>query len=304
MIQLLLLFCILLFVLQADARASFAADQLLQFNEEESMLLLKLQRIEHQSIQLHENIRKRLQRAGIQYNNDDADADEEGGDDPFGKQMSHLYEMSDELNEQVGTLRQRITKSSIDDIIEEYGEGPIKVVLELEFLELDHDDDHRPTTTYRDNEAKSTRMSILLWPDTPHAAWTWLEQIGRHIWDDAEFRWESPTQPSLELTPTKMDPLQRGQLEFVEHHDHPNLHGAWTVGLRETEEGMLQMFLNLQENGEYQKHETCVGKVVDGFHALQKLMEATRLNGNASSIRVKRMSAMHMSKRDMAMNHI
>jgi hypothetical protein len=103
-------------------------------------------------------------------NNNEDDADEGGGDDQLGKEMSHLYKTSNELNEQVAILQQQITKSSIYDIIKEYGEGPIKVVLELEFLEHDHDNDHQPTTTYHGNEESSGGMSILLWPDTPHAS--------------------------------------------------------------------------------------------------------------------------------------
>lgn len=270
-------------VLQADSKANFAAEQLLLYEEEESTLLLRLQRLEYQSIHLHQNIRKRLH--GSNNHNDE---------DPLGKQM---VEMSEELNEQVSTLQNQISTSSIHHIVKEYGEGPVKVVFELEFL----------------NQASTNgQMSILLWPDTPHAAWTWLEQIERHIWDDADFSWDL-TQPTLDLTPSKADPLNRGQMEFVEHHkvsSSRSLHEAWTVGLRQTEEGALQLFLNLQDNGEYQKHETCVGKILNGYDSLQRLLGATRFLGEEDDaaakpkVRVKRISAMHLTKNEIGMNHL
>jgi cyclophilin family peptidyl-prolyl cis-trans isomerase len=294
--QLALIFIICTFVLQAHSRASMAAEQMQLFKEEESILLLQLQKIERQSIQLHENLRGRLRRAGIV----SKDEDSEDGGDPLGAQQMQLYEMTQELNDQVETLQNRIQTSARDHIIQEYGEGPVKVVLELEFMnEQGANGKHSEDNFHRRNQESSTRLTIVLWPDTPHAAWTWLEQMGRHIWDDVSFRW-STTQPILELTPNKADPLKRGRLEFAEHFDHEHLHGAWTVGLRqEGDTGKLQLFLNLQDNAAYQRHESCVGKVVDGFDALQRLLEAARVTGDVSTIRVGEASAMHMTKREL-----
>merc|ERR1712224_907763 len=87
---------------------------------------------------------------------------------------------------------------------------------------------------------------------------------------------------------------QYRRLEFVEHHrnaDSWNLdmhHGPWTIGLREipieeeVEQGdgannnsksRLEMFVNLADNSERWKHETCVGKITGGFDTLQRLLE-------------------------------
>jgi cyclophilin family peptidyl-prolyl cis-trans isomerase len=288
--QLALLFIIFILVLQSHMRSSFAQEKLLQFREEESQLMLHLQKIERHSLRLHENIRRRLQKAGIP----------EDDEDPLLTQTSQLYQMSEELNEQVGSLEESIKHQSRDNIIRELGEGPVKVVLELEFLDKDESLVAQPPNNFQRRRTESnTQISILLWPETPHAAWTWLEQIERHIWDGAVFHW-STSQPVLEVAPSKADPLQRGRLEFTEHvTDHSNWHGAWTVGMRETN-GKLQMFFNLQDNAEYQKHETCVGKVLDGFDALQRLLEAPRRqNGDVSSIRIKKANAMHVTKREL-----
>jgi cyclophilin family peptidyl-prolyl cis-trans isomerase len=141
-------------------------------------------------------------------------------------------------------------------------------------------------------------ITILLWPDTPHAIWIWLEQVGRHVWDDSVFEWDAK-QTVLELSPSKEDPLKRGRLEFVKHHN-PNVHGAWTIGLRQTKDtGKLQMFINLQDNAYYLKHESCVGKILDGFDALHRLLKANRAVGDLSVVHVKRVNAMHMTQREI-----
>jgi hypothetical protein len=297
LMQLGLLFVIFLLVLQSHSRASRATEQLLLFKEEESMLLLQLQKIEKQSLTLHENIRTRMKRAGIYATK-------------VGEQTSELYEMTQELNGQVETVQARIEQSGRDHIIQEYGEGPVKVVLELEFLEhtntaggLKKNNQKKKKATpysnfFQTQDNNRSYITILLWPETPHAAWTWLEQIGRHVWDGASFRSNS-NEPLLELAPIKQDPLHRGQLQFEEFHDTPHWHSAWSVGVRNSEEGGLQMTLNLSDNTE--SKDTCIGRIVDGYDALQRLFESTvNSNGDFTAARVKRVSAMHMTHMELS----
>jgi hypothetical protein len=291
--QLALLVVILVLVVHSHMRASFAAEQLIQFKEEESLMLLQLQKIERHSLQIHENISKRLRKAGI------SDSATEDQADPLSRQKSDLLFMSKELNAQTAMVQDRLQESAGEHIVEEYGEGPVKVVLEIDFP-----DEYERVNYYSSKNQHnmafdgSTHLSIILWPDTPYAAWTWLEQIGRHVWDGAVINW-SLNQPVLEMTPAKPDPLGRGRLDFVETEHNNNLHGAWTVGLREDDHGQLQMFLNRQDNGEYHQHEACVGKVLDGFEALQRIVEVTRDNRDVSSIRIKKAHAVHVTKREL-----
>lgn len=281
LIQLCLLFTILVLVLQSESQASFTAEQLRRFKEEESGLVLQLQRIERHSIALHENIRTQLRRAGM-----------EDSVDPLGEQTAQLYEMTRELSHQAETLQERITEDSINQIVQEYGEGPAMVVIELEFLDGNFVDKE----TY---PKKDMQLSMFLWPDTPHAIWVWLEQIERHVWDDAFFEWDTKD-TVLKLSPSEPDPLKRGHLQFVEHHNNPHLHGAWTIGLRQNDEsGQLQMFINLQDNSNNKKHETCIGKILDGYDAIQRLLEAKREVRDFSVVHVKRVNAMHMTQREI-----
>jgi cyclophilin family peptidyl-prolyl cis-trans isomerase len=284
-LQILIVLAVTVLVWESHHKALFAAVQLTQFKEEESLLLLHLQKIEQQSIQLHENL-NRLAKAGpnakgAQDSNSlgaaAADSGEKVDFELIHKQTQQLYQMEEELNHEVKTLQTRIQQSARSHIVQEFGEGPVQVILELHF----------------DQEGPS-RISILLWHDTPHAAWTWLEQIGRHVWDGADFKWQEAH--VIDAGPRKQDPLG-GKIEFVEQGQHS--HEAWTVGLKEDDGGSLGFYINLQDNKNYHKSEVCVGKVIDGFDALQRLLEVSRSKSyDKASIQIKSATAMHVTKRE------
>lgn len=283
------MFVILLMIMQSHYHATFAEQQLLRYREEESALLLQLHKIERHSIKLHKSIRSRLERAGVQV---------PAGSDSYDE--SPLHEMAQALHGQILPLQEAIQNDARANIVEEYGEGPVKLALELQF--------HSDNDKTKEVSSLNTRMDILLWPDTPHAVWTLLEQVDRHVWDGALVHW-SPDQPILELTPTRTDPLNRGKLEFSEfipHHD--SWHGAWTVGIREDPEtGKLQLFMNLQDNAEFQEHETCVGKILAGFDTLQRVLSVSRQlggeeeEGSPTTVTIRQASAMHVTKRELGL---
>ncbi len=317
--QLLLLLGIALLVVWSRTEAAFATDTLLRLKESESMGLLKLHRLESHSMHIHEQMRHRILRESnrnkdFDYLLDGEDLDEAIGpeDDPLMNQYEHLVTMSADLHKHadITTLQRTIQETAVDEIISTFGEGPVKVVVELDFGD-------KTTTEKRDtrrinNMVKGTYISIILWPDTPHAAWTWLEQIRRSIWDGS-FLKLNPTSTLLQVGPTKHDPKDRGHLEFVESHSleeksNPDMHhGAWTIGLRETisedhKKSHLEMFINLADNREELKHETCIGKIFDGFDALQRLLEGIEVSpdGEANtSVSVKSVSAMHMTHHEL-----
>eukprot|EP00529_Nitzschia_sp_RCC80_P024856 CAMPEP_0113498688 /NCGR_PEP_ID=MMETSP0014_2-20120614/31318_1 /TAXON_ID=2857 /ORGANISM="Nitzschia sp." /LENGTH=535 /DNA_ID=CAMNT_0000392753 /DNA_START=253 /DNA_END=1860 /DNA_ORIENTATION=+ /assembly_acc=CAM_ASM_000159 len=282
-LQVVIVLAVTALVWESHHKALFAAHQLTQFKQEESLLLLHLQKIEQQSIQLHETI-GRLAKVGV--SKDASDKDGNGEDsvdfDLIHKQTQQLYQMEEELNHEVKTLQTRIQQSARNHIIEEFGEGPVQVILELDF--------GNPSTA-----SSPSRIAILLWHDTPHAAWTLLEQIGRHVWDDADFQW---TQGHIiDAVPHVADPMG-SKIEFVEQSQHG--HEAWTVGVRESENGIMGMYINLQDNTNLHKHETCVGKVIDGFDALQRLLEVARTQRyeDGKSIKILKASAMHVAKKE------
>ena len=279
-LQILIVLAVTILVWESHHKALFAAEQLNQFKEEESLLLLHLQKIEQQSIQLHENL-NRLAKAGPDAKSQDSTKGADSSDavdfELIHKQTQQLYQMEEELNNEVKTLQTRIQQSARSHIVQEFGEGPVQVILDLHF----------------DKEGPS-RISILLWHDTPHAAWTWLEQVGRHVWDGADFKWQEAH--VIDAGPRKQDPLG-GKIEFVEQGQHS--HEAWTVGLKEDDGGALGMYINLQDNKNYHKSEVCVGKVIDGFDALQRLLEVSRSKSNEkTTIQIKSATAMHVTKRE------
>jgi len=286
------------------------------------MGLLKLHRLESHSIHVHELMRNRILReSGRSKDTDDLEDLFDGEDppeaidprdDPLLGQYQQLSRLATDLRKHadIMTLQSTLQETAIDEIVSTYGEGPVKVVVELDFA------DKKLLVFSQTNNrkmAERSSISIILWPDTPHAAWTLLEQIQRSLWDGS-FVKLNPTSTVLQFGPTKDDPKDRGHLEFVESHPPSDArnngdfhHGAWTIGLREAisedhSKSNLEMFINLADNSDERKHETCIGMIFDGFDTLQRLLEGVEVtpNGNAkTNVAVKTVRAMHMNHHEL-----
>ena len=257
---------------------AFYAQQLSQFKDEESLLLMHLQIIEQQSLHL-----SRLAQSGVRNNNSNNDGEEAVDFDLIHKQTEQLHFMEEAIYHAL--LQTRIQQSARNHIIEKFGEGPVDVVLKLDFSQMDQGNIGHDTITVR------------LWNDTPHAAWTWLEQIERNVWEGAQFTWQQGQ--IIDVIPQKEDPAG-SKIEFIEQSQHG--HEALTVGLRESETGEMSMYVNLQDNSSIHKHETCVGKVNDGFDTLQRVLESSRNaqshNDSPPVIPIKRVTAMHVTQKE------
>ena len=321
-LQLMLLIGITILVVGSRSQAAFASDTLLRLKETESMGLLKLHMLESHSMQVHELMQRRLLRDSDRNKDTDELEDLFDGedpkeainqeDDPLMTHYQQLSKMALDLRNHadITTLQSTLQETAIDEIISTYGEGPVKVVVEMDFGNKVQNNNRQGGSI--NGMAKGTYISIVLWPDAPHAAWTWLEQIQRSIWDGS-FVQLNPTSTQLQFGPTKTDPKERGHLEFVENHavqenSNPDMHhGAWTIGLREAisddhTKSSLEMFINLADNREERKHETCIGKIFDGFDALQRLLEGIDVGTDGqvnTNVFVKSVSAMHMTHQEV-----
>lgn len=276
LLQVVIVLAVIALVYESHNKALFATEKLMQFKEEESLLLLHLHQIEDITIHLHENF-QRLAEASEDGADGGGGSGASQGDEPrvdydlLDKQIKQLQQMENDVSKEVETLKKRIQRSARGHIIKEFGEGPVQVTLELDFGDSK-------------SNAESNRISILLWHDTPHAAWTWLEQIGNNVWDGAEFKWQESHIIDAVPPKNKVDGERDGRIEFIEHPKREE-HAAWTVGVRQLPNnnggrGAMGMYINLQDNSKLHRHETCVGKVIDGFDTLQTLLEKSRNNGD------------------------
>jgi nitrate reductase NapE component len=294
LLQVAVVFAVGFLVWDSNQKALLTTEKLHQYRHSESMLMLHLQRIEQQSIHLHENL--------IQLH-DGSDIANSGSSkqkapsstvdsDLIRKQMQQLQQMEEELEHEVKSLQTKIKKSARNSIIHSYGEGPVQVVLEVD---LGGDTKvYGDSKAARDEKDGFNRISILLWHDTPHAAWTWLEQIESSAWDNV--LWEVDRGLSIEAAVSPLAlPEDGGKLQFVEKAQ--KAHEAWTVGFSNMEDGGSGIFINLKDNSHYHRHEVCVGKVLDGFSVLQRLVEVSRQK-DGPPIKIKRATASHMTRRD------
>jgi hypothetical protein len=267
-------------VFDSYIKAVSTTQRLDQLKEDESMMMLHLQRIEQQSIHLHENLSRISEmREGIV-----ASDTQQTGASPLKAeavdsnlirvQTQQLYQMEEELDHELRALQSKLQHVARSSIIRTYGEGPVKVVLELDF----------PDGT---SEAGNNMISILLWYDTPHAAWTWLQQILKGEWNGSSFMIGNAF--SVDASPVVAN---AGTLNFVEKSQKS--HDAWTVGLTDNE-GNLGMFINLQDNSDSRKRDVCVGKVIDGFDALQRLVDVSRRD-TRQPVTIQRATATHLTR--------
>lgn len=278
--QILVICTVSFLVYDSYTKALSTTERLERFQNDESMLMLHLRRLEQQSINLHEN----LSRLGEMSERTAALENQHGGAFPLKTeavdsnlirvQTQQLYQMEEELDQELRTLQVKLQHVARSAIIRTYGEGPVKVILDLDFPEGTVD-------------AGNNAISILLWYDTPHAAWTWLQQIRKGEWNGSSFRVGKTF--SVDASPA-ID--NAGTLDFVEKSQKS--HDAWTVGLTDNE-GNLGMFINLQDNSASRKHDACVGKVIDGFDTLQRLVDVTRRD-TRRSVTIQRVTATHLAR--------
>jgi len=270
--------CIVLIVVyllfDSHSKANLIAAEVKENKDQVSMLFLHLHRIQEHSLQLHESM-ERFSLEGIAKTSDQndsgslSDGNVENSNqsqqqeksmfrgaglnmDLIHKQTQQLLQMEEEINHEVRNLHAHVQRTAVRSIVREYGEGPVQIVLELQL----------------EGETTRSLISILLWHDAPHAAWTWLEQINRGLWNGASFHMDN----TRILSANPSHPDTETHLDFVEKSSHT--HEAWTVGLTDnpSTDG-LELFINLEDNTDFSRHNVCAGKVFDGFNALHRLME-------------------------------
>jgi hypothetical protein len=267
---------VILFVRDAYQTAIRTSEQLLVVKHEESMMMLHLKRLEEQSLHLHENMARWISNGRVvAMANGGASGDADVDGDLIKVQTQQLLQMEDELSHQVKTLQTTIQQSDRAEIVKALGDGPVQVLLDLVFPDQLH--------------TSSSKIAILLWYDTPHAAWTLIDQIQRGAWEGAVFSMDKTL--AVVAVPPMSATIKK--LEFVEKG--AKTHEAWTVGLGETPQGEMSLFVNLQDNSQYHSHEVCVGKVIDGFDTLQRLTKATRAG---SQVTIREATALHLTKRE------
>lgn len=274
-LQMLVIGLVVFLVYDSYTRAVSTSTRLDSLSSEESMMMLHLQRIEQQSIHLHENLARLTDLSGsiVASDSDSGTRTESVDSNLIQVQTQQLYQMEEELDHELRALQATLQNVARSSIVRTFGEGPVQVVLDLDFPGQPH--------------SSHDSIAILLWYDTPHAAWTWLKQIQEGEWNGASF--DAGKHSTIDAAPIIVN---AGTLDFVEKSRKG--HEAWTVGLSDNG-GSLGMFINLQDNSKANKHNVCVGKVIDGFDALQRLVDVSRHNAR-QTVTIKEATASHLTR--------
>jgi len=164
------------------------------------------------------------------------------------KEVQHWKRQADEVDREVAALQDFMQQGARQEISSRYGAGSVHVNLDVGLT-----------------DAGPSQLTIELFDETPHAAWVWLQQIAHGDWAGAHFIWH-PSHMILASPPKSTT----AKLEFVEKTTHA--HQAWTVGLTPSDNGGYNFYINLQDNSHLHEGDVCLGKIVGGFDALQRLM--------------------------------
>ena len=272
-VVLVLLFCVACFTAGSYHRVFEATAQLETVQREESLLLLHLHKVEEQLIELHDNLRRLTDRT-------DGSPVMNGGpqrlsvdSDLLDVQMRKLREMEAELDHEVRSLQNRLSETAKQSIVSNFGEGAVQVDLDISFGDE------------KDNALMSNTISIRLWHDTPHTAWTFLQQVQNGGWNGAKF---SVYHGRALLVQTENGGEVAPQVDFIERSLRG--HDRYTVGL--TDNGII---LNIQDNRDYFKKEASVGVITSGFDTLRQIV--TEVEGSHSeNAMIKRASVSHLRK--------
>jgi cyclophilin family peptidyl-prolyl cis-trans isomerase len=267
--QIIIFCCVFYIVYDSYTKLITTSGQLQKLKDDEGMMMLHLHRIEQQSIHLHESIAK-IGEINGQTHEALTEESWSSEDNQIHTQTQQLYEMEQELDHELRALQAKLQQAARSSIISKYGDGPIKVVLEMDL----------PDET-------TNSISILLWYDTPHAAWTWLKQIQVGEWNGSEFKVGDLS--SIDAQPVIFN---AGTLDFLEKSQKN--HEPWTVGLSNSE-GNLNMFINLKDNSEERQYAVCVGKVIDGFDVIQKMLTASQKD-DTRPIRIHQATAAQLTR--------
>lgn len=279
-LQLIALLVITCLVWESYRRSRSTTEQFEKLKHDEGLMIMHLQKLEQASIQLHEVLGRLADTARL-HNPMAAQEGQKADNLPVDAELirvetQRLQQYEEELQHEVRGLSSKLQRSARDSIVKTFGEGPIQISFDVDFGTI---------------IGAPERISISLGYDTPYAAWALIQQIQKDDWIGAKFTVEN----GFKLTLSSSVINKEAKLDFLEKSRQK--HEAWTVGITELEGGGLQLFVNLQDNSETYKHEVCIGKVVEGFGTLQKLVASTRkLDGSDRPVTIKNAFASRMSK--------
>lgn len=180
--------------------------------------------------------------------------------------LTRLGEMQAKVegeNARADSLRERVRTLSRTEALQKHGPGPHRVEIELTFAP-----DERPNSFI----VELASLDIM-----PHAVDTFLEMVASGLWDGCSFVMN--TVHGVKASPLPIDEHgvdklyafeKKGlnQLTFSEFsEEYP--HKPYTLGFAGGDSP--SWYINTEDNTDFHRGEPCFGKVVSGFHTVDRL---------------------------------
>lgn len=273
-------FCLLGFLLYGNARSSLRrtvkeVEELVVFSEklhrklryaEREMKILEKELVEldilEQSREEDEITKDILDRSSV-FANPELNAQKK-------KQEEKLKEVQTKAD----YFRKKVVATNKQDVIDKYGDGQIRVTMELIFPPTLADDGSRVP----DKGPSTIVMEMAPLDLMPHSVYTFLEMVSEGLIDGCSF--VTNNEHTLKTAPLSYDGKnsKRKTMQFYEANlesvafqeyspDFP--HKKYTVGF--AGHGSPSFYINTEDNSAIHDDEPCFAKIVSGFDTVQRL---------------------------------
>jgi len=182
----------------------------------------------------------------------------------------------DELQKQADYFRQMVVAANKQDVIDKYGDGNIRVTMDLIFPPTVADDG----SLVPDKGPSTIVMEMAPLDLMPHSVYTFLEMVSEGLIDGCSF--VTNNEHTLKTAPLPYDgknsrlktrQFYDANLESVAFQEYSKdfPHKKHTVGF--AGHGSPSFYINTEDNSEIHDDEPCFAKIVSGFDTVQRLDE-------------------------------
>jgi len=198
------------------------------------------------------------------------------------EEMNHQKEKLKEAQSQADKLKSQVIEISKQDAVAKYGNGDIRIQMDLIFPPTILEDG----TVVADTGPRTIIMEMASLELMPHSVYTFLEMISEGLLDGCSFIINAlhvlkaaPLPFDGSSASVKAKQFSDVGLESVAFREYSPAfpHKKYTIGF--AADGSPSFYINSEDNSEIHVGDPCFAKVVSGFDAVQRLDQMPTRNG-------------------------
>lgn len=197
------------------------------------------------------------------------------------EEMEHLKKNLEESRSKANNLKTQVSTISKQDAVDKYGDGDIRIKMDLIFPPTVLEDG----TVVADTGPQSIIMEMASLELMPHSVFTFLEMVSEGLLDGCSFIINA--MDVLKAAPLPYDGSSASQkakefsdagLESVAFKEYSDSfpHKKYTVGF--AADGSPSFYINSEDNSDIHVGDPCFARIVSGFDTVRRLDEMPTRN--------------------------